>query len=255
MGRSEKRLVIGTGIGLIVAATIGALSWVNRDREGTAEAAVLKTPAISETASQAAVQDLEASDEEIGRLKADGRGTARQLSELNGKLVAVSAQLAQLQQQVARRKAAEPNATDAGSNGLDADSQVQSPEEQVEKAEAQIREQATLIESTVEQENADHEWAGSAELALNKMFRSDEVNTLSLARADCRTTVCRIEITAAGSTPDATTFEQQFRKLIHLAPWQGQGFAHVDNSDPSAPLAVLYLARAGGSLPQLVQQE
>ena len=59
--------------------------------------------------------------------------------------------------------------------------------------------------------------------------------------------MCRMEFSLNGSESP----EESFRKLADFAPWQGEGFIRIqDGNDGESAQAVVYLARAGYSLPR-----
>jgi hypothetical protein len=70
-----------------------------------------------------------------------------------------------------------------------------------------------------------------------------------LGHIECRTTLCRVELTPTDPGQGAAAFEQGFRKLMLFAPWHAPGFGKIEHPDGRAPVAVLYLAREGHALP------
>jgi hypothetical protein len=110
------------------------------------------------------------------------------------------------------------------------------------RAEAQTGARIEVFEGTMRVENADPEWASAAELALNEAFHHEAMAGLRLGRANCRTSLCRLELFLADSRPAEETFQQ----LIDIIPWDGQGFVRIDEASGEA---VLYLAREGYALP------
>src|SRR5205823_4712742 len=97
-------------------------------------------------------------------------------------------------------------------------------------------------------EQADAEWAPTAEQALHEVFQSKELTGMHLEEAACRTTLCRLALTL----DDAMASEESFRALTRLTPWRGQGFVRIDQGGSGEVL--LYLAREGYSLPQLEER-
>jgi hypothetical protein len=98
------------------------------------------------------------------------------------------------------------------------------------------------FEGTMFAEAADPEWASTAQRALQEAFHGEITAGLRLVQADCRTSLCRLELVLDGSLSPEATFEQ----LIHFAPWNGQGFTQIDEE---AGVAVVYLSREGHELP------
>ncbi|MBI3301221.1 MAG: hypothetical protein HYZ72_03970, partial [Deltaproteobacteria bacterium] len=126
--------------------------------------------------------------------------------------------------------------------GKEADAPALTPEEERERAEAQTRAQMELVEGTMRAEKTDPQWTSAAKLALDEVFHSEAMTGMQLVDAECRTTLGRLEL----ALDDSTSPEDSFRKLVHLAPWQGQRFVRIDEGGS----AVVYLAREGYALPQ-----
>ena len=65
--------------------------------------------------------------------------------------------------------------------------------------------------------------------------------------AECRTTLCRLDLFPDG----AALPEEIVDKLIHFVSWPGPGFMHITAGEPIG--VVMYLAREGHTLPQIVE--
>ena len=126
-----------------------------------------------------------------------------------------------------------------------------SRQEELQRADAQVQAQEDLIEETVVSERSDPDWVPAAETAISEMFQAKEIQSLKLVDAQCRTTLCRIEIAENGSVADGGGgFDEGFRKLLIHTPWQGQGFGRIYDPFGPSPTGVLFLAREGNALPQ-----
>ena len=121
------------------------------------------------------------------------------------------------------------------------------PEEEIELAEAQLQSQIELMEKTIFTEETDPEWSSEAELALDEAYRSGEMEMVEIVDIDCRTTLCRVELSFDGSGSS----EEDFFELVGLIPWGGQRFMRVDTGENAE--AVVYLAREGHSLPRYIE--
>lgn len=162
------------------------------------------------------------------------------LAALNAQIAAMAAQIASLKQQQASASSPDSNAT----------SPALTAEEAQQRGDEQADAQAALIEQAVVAERADPNWAPAAETSIRRMFQDSEIESLKLMNAQCRATLCRIDIASNGSSPGAEDFDQSFRRLLVHMPWQAQGFGRVYNPFGPAPTAVFFLAREGNALPQ-----
>jgi hypothetical protein len=118
-----------------------------------------------------------------------------------------------------------------------------------EQAEAQADAQQALVEQAIVSEKLDPSWAPRAEASLHSLFEDSEIHSLKLLSAQCRATVCRMEI-APSDSEGTDDFDLSFRRMLLHMPWQGQGFGRVYNPFGPSPTAVFFLAREGASLPQ-----
>jgi hypothetical protein len=115
-------------------------------------------------------------------------------------------------------------------------------EDEPARAEAQTRAQIEVLEGTVRVENADPKWASAAKLALNEAFHNEVMAGRRLGHADCRTSLCRLELLLE----DSRSAEETFQQLIDFTPWDGQGFVRIDEKSGEI---VVYLSREGYALP------
>jgi hypothetical protein len=118
-----------------------------------------------------------------------------------------------------------------------------------EQAEAQADAQQALVEQAIVSEKLDPSWAPRAEASLHSLFEQSEIHSLKLLSAQCRATICRMEI-APSDSEGTDDFDLSFRRMLLHMPWQGQGFGRVYNPSGPSPTAVFFLAREGASLPQ-----
>jgi hypothetical protein len=126
-------------------------------------------------------------------------------------------------------------------------------ERQEEQASAAIQAQEDRLEQTLVTEQADPKWSQAAVTSWMEVFEKEsikeELKEIQLDSIECRTTLCRVELTPADSAQGPHAFEQGIRKLMLCAPWQGPGYGKIANPAGQAPVAVFYLAREGHALP------
>jgi hypothetical protein len=165
----------------------------------------------------------------------------RSLADVNAKMAALTAQLESLKKQA--------EGTDAAPSVSPDGSFVEQVQQANEQAEAQEDAQQTLVEQAIVSEKLDPSWAPRAEASLRGLFEQSEIHSLKLLSAQCRATICRMEI-AASDSEGTGDFDLSFRRMLLHMPWQGQGFGRVYNPFGPSPTAVFFLAREGASLPQ-----
>src|SRR5262249_46599157 len=119
-----------------------------------------------------------------------------------------------------------------------------SPEEEVARAAAQVQAQIETLEAAVRGEKPDPAWARDTEQTLHAMFQGKESPGFFLVHAECRTSLCRVEL----ALHETMAPEESFRTLLHRMPWSGQRFMQI--AEGEAPQVVMYLAREGYALPQ-----
>jgi hypothetical protein len=140
--------------------------------------------------------------------------------------------------------------TDAGALTVSTNgSFVEDLQQANEQAEAQADAQQGLVEQAIVSEKLDPSWAPRAEASLHSLFEQSEIHSLKLLSAQCRATICRMEI-APSDSQGTDDFDRSFRRMLLHMPWQGQGFGRVYNPFGPTPTAVFFLAREGASLPQ-----
>ncbi|PXF60269.1 MAG: hypothetical protein C4B58_00035 [Deltaproteobacteria bacterium] len=202
---------------------------------------------ITGPSSLEAINALEA---EIKEMKGGSSDLERRSAEMNSELTSLRSQLVDLNQgQELIDRIASAGLESLGESAPDGEGAAAelTPEEEAEQVEAQTMELIEFFEETILTEGTDPEWSSLAELALDDASKSEEMTEFNLVDAKCGTTMCRMELSLDGSESP----EESFRKLVHLAPWQGEGFIRVqDGNDRESAQAVIYLARDGYSLPQ-----
>jgi len=177
----------------------------------------------------------------------------QRLTELNNQMADLKNELAQFkraQNQKLTQLEASAQAPIPEAEPLSAE-EVQRQEEQ---ASAAIQAQENELEQTLVTEQVDPEWSQGAETSWTEVFQKEvmkeELKEIQLGNIECRTTLCRVELTPTDPDQGAVAFEQGFRKLMLFAPWQGPGFGKIENPDGQAPVAVFYMAREGHALPE-----
>lgn len=237
--KARKMLSVGLGFGLVLAGVGAAALWMHEHPNTSRAFPARAWHQAADPAKRIMPADIEALKAEIERLKADKKGLARLSDEMKSELTSLRSRLTQVerdQESIGRAPLGDEKA----------DAPALTPEEELERAEAQTQAQVELIEGTMLTQKTDPEWANTAQLALHEVFQSEATAGILLMNAECRTTLCRMELVLDGSVSP----EDSFRKLTHLAPWQGQGFVRID---PEGGSAVVYLSREGDSLPQLIE--
>ena len=261
---------VGLGVGLVLAGVAAAALWIHRV-PGTSrvlparvvsgaeepaphltrqdlEALKAEVKRVQERAGEPAPrftpEDVEALKVEVKRLHAGTEELERRSAAMNRELTSLRRQLPPVdrdQAAIGREMHQRAKAGPAGNRAAEAPALT--PEDEHARAEALTHAQLEVFESTIVEEHADPGWASAAQLALQEAFHSEAMAGLRLVQADCRTSLCRLELSLDGQMFAGDTFEQ----LIHFAPWDGQGFAQIDEASAAA---VVYLSREGYALPQ-----
>jgi hypothetical protein len=256
MGRIHNNvLVLATCIGLVFVFAAGILWWKQTNRVPAA----IPTPSVADPiaipAASTTANTVAAPRGEHEPLEASMADIEHGIEELQGKKASSQAPLALRDQDQDAAVSHNPEAATSPTQDHDIPEESVPIEEEVMQADAQVQAQAGLVENTFSAEMSDPEWAGAAEVALQELFQSEDVIAIALVEAECRTTMCRLELAANNAPAGGPGFEEAFRALIHLLPWPGEGFSRIDNLDSESPTAVLYLTREGHFLPQLDSQQ
>jgi hypothetical protein len=109
------------------------------------------------------------------------------------------------------------------------------------------------IEDTFSSEEVDSAWAPAAELALREVMQHANVAAFALVQAECRTTLCRLDLAGHAAPEGDAAVVEGFREVVGLLPWAGQSFGQIDMGE--APTAVLYLTRDGHVFPPMAEQQ
>lgn len=250
MKRSARTIVL-VGLVVGVAASGAAALWIHKHSNTSARA----WQQAADPTTRGTPKDIAALEAEVERLKANKTQFAQLASELKSDLTALRSQLAEVDRrqestghklnQVADKisqAGLEGSAQAAGDE--EADGALLTPEEERERAAARTQAEIELLEGTVLAEKTDPEWASAAQLALSETFQSEAIPG-HLVDVECRTTLCRMELSLDGSTP-----QDSFRHLIDSAPWSGESLIQIDTE---AGVAVMYLGREEHALPQLTE--
>jgi hypothetical protein len=124
--------------------------------------------------------------------------------------------------------------------------------------EEEIEAQEMRVKQAFEAEKKDPEWSQRAETSWSQVFQQEvvkeELKEIRLHNIECRTTACRVEVTPTGPAQGAAAFEEDVGKLVLFAPWQGSGLGRIKNPDGQAPVAMIYMAREGRTLPSLPER-
>ena len=241
--RWSARTIILMGLGVGVAASSTAAVWLYEHPNTSA-------PAWSHAADATArgtPKDLETLGAEVARLKGE---TESDLTALRSRLARVdrdqessSQSLNQIAEKLSR--AGLDGSTVPAARDDKADGATLTPEEERERATARTQAEIDLLEGTLRAEKSDSAWATAAQLALHTTLHKEALPGVQLMKAECRTTLCRMELALDGSTA-----QESFRNLIDLAPWSGQGLIQLN---AETGLAVMYLAREEHTLPQVTE--
>jgi hypothetical protein len=123
----------------------------------------------------------------------------------------------------------------------------------VDTQEQEIGAQEKRVKEVFETEKEDPEWSQRAVSLWTQVFEKEDIKEelkgIQLRNVECRTTLCRVELTPSDPAQGAVVFEQDVSTFMHFMPWQGSGFGKIENPDGQAPVAVLYMAREGHTLP------
>jgi len=241
------------GISAAVAFTGVSIFWVYGPKERVWNRAVSGSARLQATGSRVGPKDLEALKEKIKQLESGKRNLERESTKFQDELNLLRSQLAELRQSQKTRSSHRVPAVETGveamgvAKGADAstDASELTPEDEIEQADEKMWAQADVIEDAIQMEDTDPEWSRAATNELDNAYRSEAMVGAELVSAECRTTLCRMELVLNGSKPA----EETFRSLIDLAPWEGQGFVQMDDGEYAQ--AIVYFSREGYTLPQV----
>lgn len=234
-------VLVGLGVGLV--ASSAAALWFHEQPNTSARA---EHQAANPT-TWGTPKDIAALEAEVQRLK----------GETEDGLMALRSQLARVDQdQDSSGDKINQLADKINRAGLDgssvpaakddkADSAPLTPEEESQREAARTQAEIGLMEATLRAEKPDPAWASTAQLALHTTLHNGAPPGVQMVGAECRATLCRMELTLDGSTA-----QESFRNLFDLAPWPGQSLVQIDTE---AGVAVMFFAREEHALPQLTE--
>jgi hypothetical protein len=235
MIRNTKSTLIEATLLLAAVTATATYLWRHYDRSSEPEVSA----AASTTAERQAPATPFASTGVIAHASTFQQDRDRSAADLNAHIAALAAQIDNLKRQAASATAnQEPTAP------------TLTREEELQRGDAQADAQEKLVEQTILSERLDPSWAPAAETAIRRMFDDSQTESLKLVGAQCRATLCRIDIAASAAAGEGGDFDQSFRNLLVRMPWQAQGFGRVYDPFGPSPTAVFFLAREGSSLPQ-----
>ena len=198
---------------------------------------------------------LQKLDSEIERLKDDRSALENSYSDMKEQVAALQSKLAEHKQsQKSETSKANTEALLSKNTPPESETAKTKPDKQydpeLEDQQASVRmmAQSDLLEDVIAGEEIDPEWSIWAEESMLKTFEGDQARGLFVVDLDCRTSLCRMELTLDGSASP----EESFRNLSLLAPWEGQGFVRISGIEDEGgqPNAIVYLTREGYVLPQ-----
>ncbi|MDL1973644.1 MAG: hypothetical protein LWX55_02405 [Deltaproteobacteria bacterium] len=238
----KKMSAVGLlSLGLAIVGIGAAVFWMHGRYSVSHESSITESNSL---------EDINALKAEIKEIKGGSSNLERRSAKMNSELTSLRSQLVDLNQgQESIDRIAPTGLESLGASAPDdgeGDASELTTDEEAELVEAQTLELIELFEETIFAEGTDPEWSSLAELALDEASISEEMAEFNLVDAQFGTTMCRMEF----SLDSSESLEESLLKLVHFAPWEGEGFIRVqDGSDGEPAQAVVYLAREGYSLP------
>lgn len=114
-------------------------------------------------------------------------------------------------------------------------------EEEVDVATAWAQQIGTL-DDLASNEAIDETWASGAEATLSSSFAASAAPSMSLGDVECRSSICRMQMTA-----DLSEEQAIIQSIEDFQPWEGGQV--LLNIDPETGVGQVYVARTGSSLP------
>jgi len=250
--RWSARTIVLVGLGVGVAVSGAAALW--RQAQPNIDEPVGRQ--ATDPTKGGTPKDIAALEAKVAGLKADKEQLARLSGELKGDLTTLHSRLAQvdrdrdatshkLTQLAEKMSRTDLQGSPVPARDDEADGTALTLEQAREREAARTQAEIELMEGTMLSEKPDPAWASSAQLALQTTLQKEAIPGVQMVEAECRTTLCRMELSLDGSIP-----QDNFRNLVDLAPWSGQSLIQIDTE---TGLAVMYLAREEHSLPQLTE--
>jgi hypothetical protein len=248
--------LVGLSCGIALAG-IGVVAWwFHQPTQALHEFPPLADSQLNNPAELIKLERIEALKTEIDRLNESRSDVMRRLVETESKLSVLLHQIAdkdkvnqdRLAKMESEFKALRHQIADTVNQNLPLHEATKAPEptpeEELEQAEAQLQAEVELFEGKMFAEATDPKWGSVAELKLKEAFQREGTTVIQLVQAECRTTLCRLKLSLAGSA----SREEGLSALNRFAPWEGEGFMRTY---PEGSI-VMYLAREGYSLPRLL---
>lgn len=123
-----------------------------------------------------------------------------------------------------------------------------SPEDRRAAADRRSKEAIAKLDGALQAEDVDNSWLHDVQSKLQSVFQRETLTGSTLATSDCRTSLCRIEITHEAGT-DTTEFQSEF--VSETAEIFPQGIFQQVTGPDGKQVTIGYFAREGHALPKL----
>lgn len=123
-----------------------------------------------------------------------------------------------------------------------------SPEDRRAAADRRSKEAISKLDGALQAEDVDNSWLHDVQSKLQSVFQRETLTGSTLATSDCRTSMCRIEITHEAGT-DTTEFQSEF--VSETAEMFPQGIFQQVTGPDGKQVTIGYFAREGHALPKL----
>lgn len=230
------------GVVGVVAALAGGM-WVG--------STVLSKNSAMEPVESAESSRMSALEDQLARLsqQIDNLGTANQASSqpaddgMNDRMAQLTAMIEELSEK-------QDELADSLEEEEDLPEEPQlSYREQLANAVEQQKKQKEHMQTTFENQEIDDVWSTSVTTHVEEIFQKPELAAGKLASADCRSTMCKIEILHEPQSKEQDLFMFENHLLMELAQDLPVGMVErVHGEDGMRTVA--YFARRGHALPQ-----
>lgn len=129
------------------------------------------------------------------------------------------------------------------------------PENQLSEEEInkKIDVQYEQVRNKILNEDIDEAWSASAQVQLSSMFGGEELSGIELVEVECRSTMCKMDISITNETQNSNDSENMdlseststVDKLVQITPWRGDTLMEIN---PEGTIAVIYYSREGHQL-------
>lgn len=170
----------------------------------------------------------------VSKQQADMRGEMTELARLLRLAMANDTGQDSAPQLVTNEMSKEPNDENNEPN----------PDEIMEQFQAEMQ----FMDSEFILEQPDEQWSTTAEMEISEKFDSDKFKGAQLQSADCRTNLCRLEVSHA----DMESIESFTEELMFALKWDTDAQTMVVEGDESGSETkiVMFMSRDGQPLPQ-----